>query len=141
MNQITINGIPGWIGHESGGWNNGPNGYKIVFSVDCPSDETLRQSSTTWHGETAVIRVWEPLSTGFMDTPGRRQIVFNAAVSSGIKSSVVSEELIKVDVSRIWDMSEKDTKAFRRRIEDHIRKNPSALFEMAEKLDWVRNLI
>lgn len=140
MNQITINGIRGWIGYESGGFGNGPNGYQIRFSSDCPEDETLRHASSSWR-ETDVVRVWQPLHATWMNTPGRRQIVYNAAVNSGIKSSVVSEELIKVDVSRIWDMNEKDTKAFRRRIEDHIRKNPSALFEMAEKLLWVRNLI
>lgn len=139
MNQIIINGIKGWIGRESGGWGNGPNHYRICFSAECPADEILRYAGDS--RESNVVRTWAELPIGFADSYGRKQIVFEAAIAAGISNEAIQQYWITQAISKVWKMDKNQTSAFRRKIEDQIRKRPDALIELAEKIDWIRDLI
>ena len=135
MEQLKINGTPVWIGHESGGFGNF-HGYKVAVAEEKPQDEILSFPSAPC--ETAYCREWQPATVGFFDTPGRRQILFQAAMTAGCSTENFGEELAN---AALRAMDEEERKRYRRRLEDRLRKDFGALLDLAQKCAWARSLI
>lgn len=121
-----------FIGHESGGYGNGPNHYKLAVASECPKDEVLYHASS-WR-ETDVIRTWKECSYSFFDTPGRRQLLYQATAAEfkrrGMDTTDLSQRIIAI---LLENMPDEELKVVRRRIEDRLRKDRNFLLRVAKE--------
>ena len=132
MEQLHINGQPVWYGLISGGFGNN-NSYKIAVGQR-PEDEVLRHADTTWC-ESAVTIQWSPCSAGFFDTPGRKQILFQAAID-GLKAQGLYTGALSANINEaLFTCASKEKKTkIRRQVEERLRKDENFLSRVVSGL-------